>query len=173
MAALSALGSLATAADLKVDPERSRIQVDVKATGHNFTGDLKSYKANISGDADVLTPSAVSLTWKFTDLDTNEKDRDAEMIKWLGGKAAAGSFTMTKTWQKDGKNYIQGELSIHGVKKTISFPYTSKKEGDWVTIDGTATMNYQDFSLPLIKTMVFMTVDPELTVRIHLVGEIK
>ena len=34
-------------------------------------------------------------------------------------------------------------------------------------------MNYEDFRLPLIRAMVVMTVDPKLTVRFHIVGQIK
>ncbi|MFN9026975.1 MAG: YceI family protein, partial [Akkermansiaceae bacterium] len=74
---------------------------------------------------------------------------------------------------KKGINHAMGNLTIKGVSKSISFPYTTKKEGDWVTIDGTAKMNYEDFGLPIIRAMAVMTVDPKLTVRFHIVGQIK
>jgi hypothetical protein len=48
-----------------------------------------------------------------------------------------------------------------------------KKEGNWLTIDGTATLDYQNFGLPIIRTMAVMTVNPKLTVRFHLVGVAK
>ena len=164
---------LATAGTLKIDQAKSRIQVDAKATGHEFTGTLSTFSAKISGDDPGLTPTAVDLTWKFSDLKTNEDKRDKEMIKWLGGGAPDGSFTFTKTWTDKGTTHAMGDLKIHGIKKAISFPYTAKKEGNWVTIDGTATLDYQDFGLPIIRTMAVMTVNPKLTVRFHLVGEVK
>lgn len=162
----------AAAETLNVDKQRSRIQVDAKATGHVFTGTLGDYQATLKGDASSLRPTAVKLAWKFADLKTGDEKRDAEMIKWLGGGGPQGSFEFTKTWDLKGQNHVQGKLTIHGVSKTISFPFTAKKEGAWVTIDGTAALNYQDYSLPLIRKAV-MKVQPDLTVRIHLVGKVE
>lgn len=165
--------AIASAGTLKVDQAKSRIQVDAKATGHEFTGTLSTFTAKVSGDDAALTPTAVDVAWKFSDLKTQDEKRDNEMIKWLGGGAPEGRFTFTKTWTDKGKTYAMGDLKIHGISKGISFPYTAKKEGNWVTIDGAASLDYQDFGLPIIRAMAVMTVNPKLTVRFHLVGEAK
>ncbi len=166
--------SLAHAATLEVDKQRSRIQVNAKATGHAFTGTLKDYKATVSGDETALTPTGFDLSWDFTNLGTEDASRDAEMIKWLGGGTPKGSFKFTKSWtDKAGKDQGMGNLSIHGISKAISFPYTVKKDGDWVTIDGKANMDYQNFSLPIIRAMAVMTVEPQLEVTFHIVGKVK
>jgi len=34
-------------------------------------------------------------------------------------------------------------------------------------------MDYQNFSLPIIRSMAVMTVDPQLVVRFHVVGKVK
>jgi polyisoprenoid-binding protein YceI len=163
----------ARAGTFVVDQDKSRIQVEAKATGHEFTGTLDDFKAVISGDSGTLTPSSVILSWKFSDLKTADVKRDQEMIKWLGGGGPEGSFSFTKTWTDKGKTYAQGKLKIHGVSKTIAFPYTARKDGKWVFIDGAASLNYKDFGLPLIRSMAVMTVEPKLTVSFHLVGEAK
>ena len=166
--------TLVHAATLEVDKDRSRIQVDAKATGHNFTGTLKDYSASVSGDPASLQPSGFKLDWKFNDLDTDDAKRDKEMIKWLGGGQPKGSFKFTKSWTgKDGTQQAMGTLTINGVSKTVSFPYTAKKDGDWVTVDGKVSMDYQNFSLPVIRAMAVMTVDPKLVVRFHVVGKVK
>ncbi|WP_035612275.1 YceI family protein [Haloferula sp. BvORR071] len=156
---------------LKVDQQRSRIQVDAQATGHKFTGTLADYDLSVQGDALKLQPMAVKLTWKFADLKTGEEKRDAEMIKWLGGGGPVGSFEFIKTWKDGSKDMAQGKIIIHGMSKTIAFPYSATKDGNWVTIDGTAALNYQDFGLPLIRNMAVMKVEPALAVRFHLVGK--
>lgn len=120
----------------------------------------------------TLKPRSFQLDWKFTDLKTADKKRDEAMIKWLGGGGPKGSFKFIKTWEKDGKNYAQGEIMIHGVSKVIAFPYTAVNDGGWVTIDGTASLDYKDFSLPVIRSMAVMTVDPKLSVRFHIVGKL-
>lgn len=174
LCALLIATSFARAASLEVDKDRSRIQVNAKATGHEFTGTLKNYTARVSGDADALTPAGFALSWSFSDLNTEDAKRDAEMIKWLGGGTPKGSFKFTKSWtDQAGKDHCMGSLTIHGVSKTIAFPYTAKKNGDWVTIDGKATLDYQNFSLPIIRAMAVMTVDPKLEVTFHIVGKVK
>lgn len=165
--------AVARAEPLKVDKGRSRIQVDAQATGHDFTGTLEDYTAKVTGDPSTLDPSSFELSWKFDDLKTGKNDRDDEMIKWLGGGKPAGSFKFTKSWKdKSGKRFAMGKITIHGVGKTISFPYSVKKEGRWVTIDGTASLDYQDFGLPIIRAMAIMKVDPKLSVRFHVVGKL-
>jgi polyisoprenoid-binding protein YceI len=164
--------AVAGADTLKVDKSRSRIQVDGKSTGHGFTGTLEDYTAKVSGDMATLKPEEFELDWKFSDLKTEDEDRDENMIEWLGGGGPKGSFKFIKIWDQDGKTYAQGTITIHGVSKLIAFPYTVKKEGKWVTIDGVATLDYKDFGLPLIRAVAVMTVDPKLTVRFHVVGKL-
>jgi polyisoprenoid-binding protein YceI len=175
MIAILALGvSSAWAENLEVEKADSRIQVDAKATGHAFTGELKNYTVKVSGNAQTNVPTAFSLTWEFNDLKTGDEKRDKEMIRWLGGGNPKGSFAFEKSWVDDkGQLHAQGELTIHGVSKTVSFPYSVKREGDHVTIDGTARLDYQNFKLPIIRTMAIMTVDPKLAVRFHIVGQLK
>lgn len=159
---------------LHVDTERSRIQVDAKATGHAFTGDLTKYSAKVEGDRASAQPEKLELNWDFTDLKTGDEKRDAEMIKWLGGGKAKGSFVFEKSWDETTEGgSAQGALTINGVSKTYGFTYKVKKEGDWVTVDGQVAMDYQNFKLPLIRSMAIMTVDPKLSVRFHLVGKLK
>jgi polyisoprenoid-binding protein YceI len=168
---LMVIGS-AEADTLKVDKSRSRIQVDAKATGHEFTGTLEDYTVKVSGDGASLKPSSFELEWKFADLKTGDEKRDKEMVKWLGGGGPTGSFKFTKTWDDGGKHHAQGTITIHGISKVIAFPYTVTKEGNWVTIDGTARLDYEDFALSIIRSMAVMTVDPKLSVRFHVVGKL-
>jgi polyisoprenoid-binding protein YceI len=165
--------ALADAGTLDIDKGKSRIQVDAKATGHAFTGTLGDFTAKVTGDSATLAPTGVDLSWKFSDLRTGDGKRDREMVKWLGGGGPEGSFKFIKIWTDKGQNYAQGNLKIHGISKTIAFPYSARKEGKWVTIDGTAALDYRDFGLPLIRSMAVMTVNPKLSVRFHLVGEAK
>ncbi len=166
--------TLSQAATLEVDPGRSRIQVDAKATAHSFTGDLKKYTVKAEGDATTAKPTKLILSWDFNDLKTGDEKRDVEMIKWLGGGKPKGSFTFEKSWdEKPQGGSAQGSLTINGVSKTYGFNYTVKQEGGWVTIDGSVPMDYQNFKLPLIRSMAVMTVDPKLSIRFHLVGKLK
>ena len=173
-AIIACMGCLANAATLQVDKERSRIQVDVKATGHNFTGNLEKYTLTASGDPAALKPAGLELSWDFNNFKTGDDKRDKEMIKWLGGGSPKGSFKFGKSWGESAAGgKAEGTLTIQGVSKTVSFPYTLKKEGDWLTIDGKVTFDHQDLKLPIIRSMAVLTVDPKLVVRFHVVGQVK
>lgn len=165
----------AQAASLKVDKDKSWVKVDAKATGHSFSGNLEKYEASVTGDDATLVPRSAVLKWDFKDLKTGDPKRDTEMLKWLEHtKSPQGEFAMTKTWQdKEGKTHAQGVLKIHGVSKTVSFPVSAKRDGTRVSVDGNAWLDYQDFSLPVVRALVVMTVDPKLNVRFHLEGESK
>lgn len=167
-------GPSARAASVEVDAARSRIQVDAKATGHAFTGTLEKFTATVTGDPVTARPTGFNLSWDFNDLKTADEKRDKEMVKWLGGGKPKGSFSFTKSWDETttgGK--AQGTLTINSVAKSVSFPYTVKRDGEWVTIEGKVSMDYQNFKLPLIRAMAVMTVDPKLVVRFHIVGKVK
>ncbi|MEO5716660.1 MAG: YceI family protein [Luteolibacter sp.] len=174
IAALVWFADVARSATLEVDKDRSRIQVDAKATGHTFAGDLQKYTLTAEGDATTNIPTALSLSWDFNDLKTAEDKRDKAMLDWLGGGKPKGSFTFVKSWdEKPEGGKAQGTLTINGVSKLVAFTYTVKKEGGWLTVDGHVPMDYQDFKLPIVRAMALMTVDPKLVIRFHVVGKAK
>jgi hypothetical protein len=127
-----------------------------------------------TGNGGTLDPTALDLRWDFGDLKTGDVGRDAEMIKWLGGGKSPGSFKFVKSWtDPQGVTHAQGTLTIHGVPKTVDFPYTAKKAGDKVILDGKVVINYQNFNLPVVRAMLVMTVDPQLVIGFHVVGKVK
>ena len=98
LAPLCLLPLLAVAAErpLKIDRARSFVDVDVDAT-KNFTAHLDAYAATVLEEAGKIK-SAV-FTFKFADLKSGNTDRDADMIKWLGGgkpKVIDGPFAESK-----------------------------------------------------------------------------
>ncbi len=171
---LLCLAATSHAATLEVDPSHSKIQVDAKATGHAFTGTLEKFTAKVAGDSATLAPTTFELSWNFLDLKTDDTDRDAEMVKWLGGGKPQGTFKFVKSWtDKQGLSNAQGVITLHGVSKTIAFPYTAKRDGDTVTLSGKVSLDYQNFNLPLVRAMLVMTVDPQLVVNFQVTGKVK
>ena len=162
-----------SAATLEVDKARSKIQVEAKATGHAFTGTLKDYTVKATGETAKLKPQSLELSWNFADLKTDDDGRDAEMLKWLGGGTPKGSFKFVKFWTDKTGDKAEGALTIHGVTKTVYFPFVVKKDGEWVTASGKVEMDYKDFGLPVVRAMLVMTVDPKLVVNFQMVGKVK
>lgn len=169
--------SMTKAASLKVDYEKSNITVHANATGGGFKGFLTKFDATISGNASTLKPDSASVTWKFADLDTKKKDRNAKMLSWLDtGNHPGGAFKLSRVFEKkvvgETQTYALGTITIHGVSKQIVFPINYAKNGNTLTITGQASLTTTDFDLPIIRMALVATVNPKLVINFSLTGTI-
>jgi len=79
-----------------------------------------------------------------TDLEGNSKAKLEGHLKGLQEKSAdhffnvtkfpSATFEITSLGNKEGKTYLEGNLTIKGIKKNISFPANTTIEGDTMTI---------------------------------------
>ena len=84
------------------------------------------------------------------------------------------AFAVTGVSEKDGKTMVEGNLTLKGVKKNISFPAMVKVEGDKAMIESeTFTINRTDFGMKYGSTSLADTVkdkaisdDVELSVKV-------
>lgn len=173
--ALTLLTVPSQAGEFVVDKSKSSIQVDVKATGHDFTATLNTYKVKITGSAAKAHPSSVNLSWNFKDLISGDKKRDKEMLHWMEhAKLPTGSFTLSSfTKRTDGNMWAKGTLKIHGVSKVVQFPVTSVRKGKSLTVTGAVKIDHRNFGLKKIRKVLLLTVDPVVNIRFKLHGTIK
>ena len=170
LALLLPLGALAAERTLKVDQEKSFVDVDVKATVDSFTGHLDAYEAKVSVDDAGKIKSAV-FTFKFADLKTGKPDRDEEMIKWLGGGAPEGRYDLGNlAMAPDGQAEVSGRLTFHGVVELVEFPVNIQKADGIYTITGETTIDIRSWNLKPIRKALIFKVDPEVKIRFKLVG---
>lgn len=161
---------LAAERPLKVDRSRSFVDVDVDAT-KNFTAHLDAYDAKIMVDDAGKIKSAV-FTFKFTDLKTGNTDRDADMIKWLGGGVPEGRFELGNlAVTPNGQGQASGRLIFHGVTERIEFPVEVAKVDNGYSVTGQVTLDYRHWGLKKIRKALLFTVEPEVQVRFKLTGE--
>lgn len=161
---------LAAERPLKVDRSRSFVDVDVDAT-KNFTAHLDAYDAKIMVDDNGKIKSAV-FTFKFTDLKTGNTDRDADMIKWLGGGVPEGRFELGNlAVTPNGQGQASGRLIFHGVTERIEFPVEVAKVDNGYSVTGQVTLDYRHWGLKKIRKALLFTVEPEVQVRFKLTGE--
>jgi polyisoprenoid-binding protein YceI len=161
---------LAAERPLKVDRSRSFVDVDVDAT-KNFTAHLDAYDAQILVDDAGKIKSAV-FTFKFADLKSGNSDRDADMIKWLGGGSPEGRFELGNlAVTPNGQGQASGRLIFHGVTERIEFPVEVSRANGSYTISGETTLDYRHWNLKVIRKALLFTVEPEVKVRFKLTGE--
>lgn len=162
---------LAAERPLKVDRGRSFVDVEVDAT-KNFTAHLDAYDAKIMVDDNGKIKSAV-FTFRFTDLKTGNTDRDADMIKWLGGGIPEGRFELGNlAVTPNGQGQASGRLIFHGITERIEFPIEVARADGTYTITGETTIDYRDWKLKIIRKALLFTVDPGVQVKFKLTGEV-
>lgn len=161
--------SFAAERGLKIDNAGTFLDVDVDAT-FNFTAHLDAYEAKVSVDDAGKIKSAV-FTFKFADLQSGKPDRDADMIKWLGGGSPEGRFEMGNlALMPDGQGQVSGRLTFHGVTERVEFPVNIAKANGSYTITGETTIDYRNWNLKVIRKAFIFSVDPMVKVRFKLTG---
>ncbi len=157
------------ATPVHVDPDASDFRVEVSATAHSFDVLLDSYATVIElDDSGELVKAEFS--FDCAALDSDNKKRDKKMLGWLEAESMPKISFSLKEVKKEGASLVGiGDLSMHGVTKEISIPFSMTKEGSQVTLEGSATVDHQEYGLEII-TMFFFKVDPKLEISFKLVG---
>lgn len=155
---------------LKIDPARSYVDVDVKATMDSFTARLDAYDLRATvGDKDRIKTAALS--FKFADLKTGKPERDDAMIEWLGGGEPAGRFELgILAITPSGQGQVSGNLTFHGKTALVEFPVNIEQADGAHTITGTATINTHTWGLKTFRKFGVLKVDPEVKIRFKFTG---
>lgn len=167
--ALLPLAALAAEHPVKIDRSRTFVDVDVKVTMDSFTAHLDAYDVKVSAD-DAGRIKAAVFAFKFADLKTGNPERDAAMLKWLGGGAPEGRYEMGNlALTPDGQGQVSGRLTFHGITEVVEFPINITREDGAYIIVGDTTIDYRTWGLKVIRKLMFK-VDPEVRIRFKLVG---
>ncbi|WP_109437212.1 MULTISPECIES: YceI family protein [Aquimarina] len=152
-----------------VDSASSTIDwIGSKPTGkHNGTinianGKLKTKDGKIESASFEIDMTSITVT----DLEGEEKAGLEGHLKGEGeGKEdhffnvaqhPKASFEVTGIADKEGKNYIEGNLTIKGIKKNISFPANISTQGDVVVLNTEIfTINRTDWGVNYASKSVF------------------
>ncbi len=163
----------AAAAMLEIDHQKSKIEIAVVSTVHDFVGEFVEYETSIDCNPEENLPAKVDVTFDFKDLKTGVNGRDTEMLKWLKYSSNPKATFHLTNWKQAGAGSIAlGELTMHGVKNAIQIPTVIKHAGGNYEITGAVGLDYRDFKLPIIRKALLFSVDPHLMVKFHLTGKL-
>jgi polyisoprenoid-binding protein YceI len=158
--------------NLKVDPARSYVDVDVKSTTDNFTAHLDAYALRATVD-DKGRIKTATLTFKFDDLKTGKPERDKKMLEWLGGNEPAGKFELgILALAPDGQGQANGNLTFHGATNLVEFPVNVSKAAESYVITGSAMLDYRSWKLKVFRTLGVLKVDPFVSIRFKFTGDV-
>lgn len=176
--ALSGAVSMAGAADYIVDVKGAHafINFKIKHLGYSWlTGRFNTFDGQFFYDADKPEASKIEITIDTASIDSNHAERD----KHLRGQDFLNVSDFPKATFKstsyraidENRGELTGELNLHGVTRSISFPVEKIGEGNdpWggyrVGFSGTTTLKLTDYGIDYNLGSASTHVDLELHIE--------
>lgn len=164
----------AAAQKLTVDYAASSVAFAVRSTGHTVHGTLPKWSLDLTVPNDSNIPDTAVFSANVSDMTTDHKKRDSEMMRWIEPDEHPGlKFELTAISETDNGYQAAGNLTLHGVTLPISMPLRITRDGDQFTVNGDATIDHQLWGLEQIRKFGFLTVAPEVTITFTVSGKLK
>ncbi|MFM9908661.1 MAG: YceI family protein [Chitinophagaceae bacterium] len=130
----------------------SSIRFKIKNLGVSVNGSLKGIKGNIQFDPNNLLACRIEVTLDAQTINTGNGLRDDHLRKeeYFDVKNHPSmQFVSTKVTAstKPGTLFLFGNLTIKGVTKPISFPFTAIPQGNGYLFNGEFIINRRDFTI--------------------------
>jgi polyisoprenoid-binding protein YceI len=155
-----------------VDKAASRLTFRATANGQGFDGVFKTWDAQIAFDPKNLKASHAMVTVVMTSVVTGDPTRDQMLptADWFDvGKFGKSVFETNAITQTGPDHFVAaGTLSLHGVKRPITLPFTLTIDKDVAKMDGSAALNRMDFGVGHGQAGGPETVAPQVTVTVKL-----
>lgn len=129
----------------------SSIKVIIKNVGMDTEGTLTGIRGNIYFDPATLKTAVFAVTVDAASINTDIAPRDAALRGpdfLQTDKYPTLGFTSSKvTALGAGKFLLRGSLTIKGITKEISFPFTAVQQDGGMMFRGEMRLNRKDFNL--------------------------
>lgn len=166
----SAFSLFATAQNYKPVDEGSKIHFTIKNFGINTGGTLSGLKGNILfGPANLAVSNfEVSVDVKTIDTDIENRDEQLKGDKYFDAEnypfIVIKSTSVTRNTARQEEYYFSGTLTMHGITKNISFPFTATPSGNDYLFSGDFEINRLDYSIGQASAVMSKTVKVSLSV---------
>ena len=141
----------AFAAHWNVDYAKSRLGFTAQWSNEPFNAAFKSWKADIDFDPADLAHARADVTIMPSSEASDEKDFDEGLKGGLGfgvSQFPTARFVTTGFTRKSGDNYVAtGRLTLKGVTKDVTLPFTLTIAGNTAHMKGTAEVMRTDFGV--------------------------
>jgi len=132
--------------------EKSEIKFVIKNFGLNTSGSLTGLKGTINFDPSNPAASSFNVSVDVNTVNTGSDARDNHLKKeeyFDVAKYPEISFVSKKISNstKEGELFLEGDITIKGVTKSISFPFTATPKGNDYLFEGEFILNRRDFGV--------------------------
>lgn len=133
MAAIVLSGSVAQAAEFEIDPAHSFVRFKIQHLGYSWMwGGFNDVSGNFHYDAADPGAASIDLTIQTASVDTNHAERDKHIrgSDFLDVKQYPTATFRSTRFSPDGTGgTLEGELTLHGVTRSISIEIEKIGEG--------------------------------------------
>ena len=143
---------VAAAQKYVITPENSKIEfIGAKVTGHH-NGSFKKFSGTIDYAGQIET-SRVSITIDSSSLETDTPDltkhlKTADFFDVAKYPEAKFESTGIKAGGEKGASHtVTGNLTLHGVTKSVSFPATITASAGAINVESSFAINRKDFAI--------------------------
>jgi len=136
-----------------MDPAHSQLAFTATATGGEFDGQFRRFRADISFDPADLASSRFHVEIETGSADTQDADRDAALAgkdffasdRWPRATYEASRFVA----MKDGRYQALGRLTIRGISHDVPvvFTFPTAGSGRAAVLSGGATIHRLDYGV--------------------------
>ena len=167
----------AVAAPWKIDAAKSRLTFEAEQAGEPFTGEFKKFTPVIEFDPAHPERGTINVTIDIASITTEDKDRHEALPTddWFAAKKfPTAKFTSTSishdpVTKTDTGNYLaKGKLTIRGISKDITLPFSLKPMANHTLATGSLTLHRKDFGIGQGTWQSEEWVKNAVTVRFHL-----
>ncbi len=128
----------------------SNIKFAIKNFGLTVNGSFKGLIGEIDFNPENLATSSINVSVDANTVNTGNNGRDKHLTKEDYFDAANHpvlSFASSKITGKAGTYSIEGNITIKGITKTISFPFTATVIANGYRLQGSFRLNRRDFKV--------------------------
>ena len=156
-----------TSSDLKPVDANEAVTFAIKNFGINTNGEFKGLKGIIKWDASNPSASVFNVTVDANTINTDIDMRDSHLKKeeyFDASKYPTINFVSTSITGDQNGYTLSGHLTIKGITKDISFPFTVTHQNDGTVFTGTFSINRKDFNVGGGSAVMGSNVDVSLKV---------
>ncbi|HTP67291.1 MAG TPA: YceI family protein [Dongiaceae bacterium] len=186
LAAVLSLPAFAGVTTYKIDPRHSSANFAVTHLMiSTVRGEFHAVNGTVTVDDSDLAKSSVEVTIDASTVDTREPDRDKDLKSpnfFDVEKYPAITFKSTKVEKSPvpGHLKVTGDLTLHGVTKSVTLDVTSPKpaiKDPWglqrTAVSGSTKINRQDFGMNYSKTLdnggLMVSNDVDITLDVEMI----
>jgi polyisoprenoid-binding protein YceI len=160
------------AASWNVDTAKSKLGFTVLWSNEPFSASFRKWKADVAFDPADLAHAHADVTVDLASEASDETDFDEGLKGALGFQVSqfpAAHFVTTGFTHKSGNDYVAtGKLSLKGVTRDVTLPFTLTIQGNQAHMKGTATVVRTDYGVGQGMWTAPSPVAHEVTVTIDL-----